>query len=126
MEPSVGLWAGRASIPQVAWRVARHTSRACGRLASLSTQSSHADKVPMRPYHSGMSRPLEDVFKVSGVPTYTFVEPSSYDRLKVALRTPGRGLVVEGPSGIGKSTAVARALEILGNNGNVEQLSARD
>jgi hypothetical protein len=73
-----------------------------------------------------MARPLEDVFKISGVPTYTFVEPSSYDRLKVALRSPGRGLVVEGPSGIGKSTAVARALEILGNDGRVEQLSARD
>ena len=44
---------------------------------------------------------LEQVFKIGGVPTYTFVEPSEYSRLKVALRTPGRALIVEGPSGTG-------------------------
>jgi serine kinase of HPr protein (carbohydrate metabolism regulator) len=54
---------------------------------------------------------LEDVFKISGVPTATFVEPTEYNNLKVALRTAGRGVVVEGPSGIGKSTAVTRALD---------------
>jgi hypothetical protein len=53
---------------------------------------------------------VEEVFKTSGVPTYTFVEPSQYNTLRVALRTPGRGVVIEGPSGIGKSTAVSRLL----------------
>lgn len=67
---------------------------------------------------------LEEVFKISGVPTHTFVEPAEYSRLKVALRTAGRGLIVEGPSGIGKSTAVARALAELGRD-DVQQLSAR-
>ena len=69
---------------------------------------------------------LEDVFKIGGVPTYTFVEPSEYARLRVALRTPGRGLIVEGPSGIGKSTAVTRALESLGVHNEVQALTARD
>ncbi len=69
---------------------------------------------------------LESVFKIGGVPTYTFVEPSEYARLKVALRTPGRGVVVEGPSGIGKSTAVTRALTELGNSTGVQSLSARN
>jgi hypothetical protein len=69
---------------------------------------------------------LEDVFKIGGVPTYTFVEPSEYARLKVALRTAGRGLIVEGPSGIGKSTAVARSLEELEITHGVQSLSARD
>ena len=46
---------------------------------------------------------LEDVFKTSGTPTYTFVRPVEYTKLIVALRTKGRGLVVEGPSGIGKT-----------------------
>jgi hypothetical protein len=68
---------------------------------------------------------LEEVFKIGGVPTYTFVEPGEYARLKVALRTPGRGLIVEGPSGIGKSTAVARSLAELETSG-AQQLSARD
>jgi hypothetical protein len=53
---------------------------------------------------------LEDVFKLSGVPSYTFVKPLEYDKLLVALRTPGRGVVIEGPSGIGKTTAVTKAL----------------
>jgi hypothetical protein len=70
---------------------------------------------------------LEEVFKISGVPTHTFVEPSQFGELKVGLRSPGRGLVVEGPSGIGKSTAVARALGELNRNPSVTTaLSARD
>jgi hypothetical protein len=69
---------------------------------------------------------LEDVFKIGGVPTYTFVQPSEYARLKVALRTAGRGLIVEGPSGIGKSTAVARALDELDVKNGVQTLTARD
>src|SRR5664280_2630544 len=73
---------------------------------------------------SAMKR-LEAVFKVSGIPTYTFVRPLEYSALLVALRTPGRGLVIEGPSGIGKTTAVTRALQELGLTGKVTRLSAR-
>lgn len=69
---------------------------------------------------------LEDVFKIGGVPTHTFVEPSEYGRLKVALRTAGRGVIVEGPSGIGKSTAVARALAELEPEDGIQKLTARD
>ena len=68
---------------------------------------------------------VEAVFKISGVPDQTFIKPSSFNRLKVALRTPGRGVVIEGPSGIGKSTAVAKALEELGIDSGVTMLSAR-
>jgi hypothetical protein len=68
---------------------------------------------------------LEEVFKISGVPTFTFVEPTEYNDLKVALRTPGRGVVLEGPSGIGKSTAVTRALAEIVGGPAVTKLSAR-
>lgn len=54
--------------------------------------------------------PLEDVFKTTGIPTYTFVPPFEYSRMQVALRTASKPLTVEGPSGIGKTTAVMRAL----------------
>lgn len=54
---------------------------------------------------------LEDVFKTSGTPTHTFVKPVEYTKLVVALRTKGRGLVVEGPSGIGKTTSINKAIE---------------
>ena len=52
---------------------------------------------------------LEDVYKTSGTPTHTFVRPVEYTKLIVALRTKGRGLVVEGPSGIGKTTSINKA-----------------
>lgn len=68
---------------------------------------------------------LEAVFKLSGVPTHTFVEPLEYAKLKVSVRTPGRGLVIEGPSGIGKTTAVTRALADLGIADVAQRLSAR-
>ncbi|MCU1585485.1 MAG: protein of uncharacterized function [Microbacteriaceae bacterium] len=70
---------------------------------------------------------LEDVFKLSGVPTVTFVPPTEFSRLKVALRTPGRGVVVEGPSKIGKTSAVTRGLESISAEleGSALRLSAR-
>jgi hypothetical protein len=73
---------------------------------------------------TGARLKVEEVFKTSGVPTHTFVEPSQYNTLKVALRTPGRGVVIEGPSGIGKSTAVNRLLQELGAD-SAAVLSAR-
>jgi hypothetical protein len=68
---------------------------------------------------------LEEVFKRSGIPHLTFVRPLEYDKLLVALRTPGRGVVIEGPSGIGKTTAVTAALSDLNIQGDVLPLSAR-
>jgi len=68
---------------------------------------------------------LEEVFKTSGIPTYTFVEPLEYSSLLIALRTPGRGVVIEGPSGIGKTTAVTRALAQLNIADATTILSAR-
>jgi hypothetical protein len=75
-------------------------------------------------YGSGMPS-LSDVFPLSGVPTITFVEPVEYARLKVALEARGRGIVIEGPSGIGKTTAVRRAIQELGISTAVTELSAR-
>lgn len=68
---------------------------------------------------------LEDVYKKSGIPTYTFVKPVEYNKILVSLRTKGRGLVIEGPSGIGKTTSIQKAIEELGLNKSVFKLSAR-
>lgn len=68
---------------------------------------------------------LEEVFKLSGVPAFTFVEPQEYPRLFVALRTKGRGVVIEGPSGIGKTTSVQQVLAKLGHDEDVKILSGR-
>lgn len=77
-------------------------------------------------YAAPMPRPyVEDVFKISGVPTVTFVRPHAFPHLKISLRSPGRGVIVEGPSGIGKTTAVARALDEVSSADRVQSLSAR-
>ena len=69
-----------------------------------------------------------DVFKYPGVPSVTFVEPEKFYLLKNSLRQPGLGVVVEGPSGIGKTTALRKAVDQLkstGHLGEVEIVSAR-
>jgi hypothetical protein len=68
---------------------------------------------------------LQNVFVLSGVPQQTFVQPIEYTRLLVALRTAGRSVVVEGPSGIGKTTAVIKAIAEAGLTDRVLSLSAR-
>ena len=68
---------------------------------------------------------LHEVFTISGIPKVTFVKPEEYPRLLMALKTPGRGIVVEGPSGIGKTTAITKALEEVGITDKITKLSAR-
>jgi len=68
---------------------------------------------------------LHEVFTISGIPKYTFVKPKEYPRLLMALKTPGRGIVVEGPSGIGKTTAITKAIEEVAVATKVLKLSAR-
>lgn len=68
---------------------------------------------------------LEEVFRLSGVPTYTFVEPDRYAAIKVAIRTPGRCVVMEGPSGIGKTTTATKIITELGRSEETLLLSAR-
>lgn len=68
---------------------------------------------------------LQNVFVQSGVPEYTFVQPIEYTRLLVALRTDGRSVIIEGPSGIGKTTSVIKAIAEAGLVESVLSLSAR-
>jgi hypothetical protein len=72
-----------------------------------------------------MEKGLEQVFTVNGVPEYTFVEPKEYTELIVALKTPGRGIVIEGPSGIGKTTAAVKAIHKTIGSENVLILTPR-
>jgi replication-associated recombination protein RarA len=51
--------------------------------------------------------------------------PDRYDEIKVSVRTPGRCLVLEGPSGIGKTTTITKVLADLGISAQVLSLSAR-
>ena len=68
---------------------------------------------------------IDEVFKKSGVPTHTFVPPAEFERVVVALKTPGRSLIVEGPSGIGKTSCIKKALDEIGLGDSCLFLSAR-
>lgn len=57
---------------------------------------------------------INDIFRLNGPPTVTFVEPPQFALLQLELRTMGTGLIVEGPSKVGKSTAIRKAMEALG------------
>lgn len=68
---------------------------------------------------------LEEVFRLSGVPTHTYVEPERYNEIKVSIRAPGRCVVLEGPSGIGKTTIATKVLEELNLSGTQVLFRAR-
>jgi Calcineurin-like phosphoesterase len=57
--------------------------------------------------------PITKIFELEGPPTFTFVEPPRFRELKLALRTMGAGLILEGPSKVGKSTAIRKAMDEL-------------
>ncbi|MEH3023180.1 MAG: TIR domain-containing protein [Pseudomonas oryzihabitans] len=69
---------------------------------------------------------VESVYKTSGIPTYTFVEPAEYTSLLISLRSPGKCSIIEGPSGIGKTTCVLKILESLNSGKETTLLSGRN
>lgn len=67
-------------------------------------------------YDPNMSDPakrLEDVFKTVGLPPYTYVKPTYFGEVKADILSAGRHLLIEGPSGIGKTCVVYKVFEEL-------------
>jgi len=56
------------------------------------------------------TKPIGDIFRTVGLPDVTFVEPAQLPRLRSYLHVMGQGLVIEGPSGVGKTSVIKRAL----------------
>lgn len=79
----------------------------------------------MKPIIEPDSLRLEIVFRTNGTPTHTFVVPKRYPDILLSLRTAGRCLVIEGPSGIGKTSAIENAIKEIGITGEVLRLSGR-
>lgn len=81
-----------------------------------------------------VQRRVEDVFRTTGVPDVNFVAPAQLEDLTIRVRFMGEGLVIEGPSGIGKTTATSHALtrhlggtiDVLRRDGRLSWLSSKD
>jgi hypothetical protein len=80
-------------------------------MVSRRTGNEPALAAPKTSGRPGVS--INDIFRLDGPPSVTFVRPPRFDELKLELRTMGTGLIVEGPSRTGKSTAIRKALEEL-------------
>jgi len=57
---------------------------------------------------------LKDVFKTVGLPPYTYVKPAYYGEIRGDISQPGKHLLIEGPSGIGKTCVAFKVFEELG------------
>jgi hypothetical protein len=56
---------------------------------------------------------LENVFKTVGLPPYTYVKPAHYGEVRADVAQPGKHLLIEGPSGVGKTCVAFKAFEEL-------------
>lgn len=74
-----------------------------------------SDRLKKPEYRPGIVRPeLQEVFTTVGLPKFTYIEPTIYRRFSQAVRTPGKHIVLEGTSGVGKTCLVFRVLAELG------------
>ena len=62
----------------------------------------------------GEKRRLDEVFKTVGLPPYTYVKPVYYGEVRADITQPGKHLLIEGPSGIGKTCVAFKVFEELG------------
>lgn len=59
-------------------------------------------------------RKLGEVFKTVGLPPYTYVKPRHFDEVRADIEQTGKHVLIEGPSGIGKTCVVYKVFEELG------------
>jgi hypothetical protein len=87
--------------------------------SALGSQAVRADDTyPSRSFRTGRGEPvighsINEIFRIDGPPAFTFVEPPQFAEIRLALRTMGTGLIVEGPSKAGKSTAIRKVMDDL-------------
>ncbi|HEU5377748.1 MAG TPA: TIR domain-containing protein [Ktedonobacteraceae bacterium] len=87
----------------------------------INKKVNNYESLDIRP-SSLMKHSLADVFVKSGFPQITFVEPEDFTFLKLALQQPGRGVIIEGPSGVGKTSSVEKIVSDLAQDNQYSNL----
>lgn len=59
------------------------------------------------------AKKLSDVFKTVGLPPYTYVKPVHFNEVRADISQPGKHLLIEGPSGTGKTCIAFKVFEEL-------------
>jgi hypothetical protein len=101
-------------VPPTSAHMMRSRRRAGGN-ASSGESANPAE--PTGPITPSVSARVTDVYTTVGFPEVTFVVPTAMPQLMNELRVRARVLIVEGPSGIGKSVATEYALKQLAASG---------
>lgn len=98
-------------------------------LASRETAGSHHEGVSsaprlVAPTTGGQIQvlPISDIFRTVGPPDVNFVAPAQLPDLVLRMKAMSEGLVVEGPSGVGKTTATRQALRTALGGDDLEAL----
>lgn len=60
-----------------------------------------------------VKKKLGEVFKTVGLPPYTYVKPPYFGEVRADIEQPGKHLLIEGPSGIGKTCVIYKVFEEL-------------
>lgn len=60
-----------------------------------------------------VAKKVSEVFKTVGLPQYTYVKPRHYGEIRSDIEQDGKHLLIEGPSGIGKTCVVFKVFEDL-------------
>src|SRR4051812_27771065 len=58
-------------------------------------------------------RKLAEVFKTVGLPPYTYIKPTYFGEVRSDIEQAGKHILIEGPSGIGKSCVIFKIFEEL-------------
>lgn len=67
---------------------------------------------------------ISRIFKTAGIPELNYEEPNEFESFKIELQTLGKGLAVEGPSGIGKTSTMRRVFSSIQPALHTEWISA--
>src|ERR1022692_3008787 len=68
---------------------------------------------------------VEEVFRTEGIPEFTFVHPPNFNEILVDIRTGGKPVIIDSPSGTGKTTPAKKILEECLPQAGFQYLSAR-